>query len=50
MENDERFAGIATDPRFRTMPSQFKKTKIDDRFKGMFKEKQFNLSSKIDKR
>lgn len=50
MEGDDRFRGIATDPRFRTLPSRLKKVKIDDRFKSMFKDKKFKVKSSIDER
>ena len=48
--NDDRFKNISTDPRFRPLPSRFRKVKIDDRFKGMFTEKKFKVKSSVDER
>lgn len=50
MEKDERFSGIATDPRFRSLPTRYRKVKIDDRFKGMFKDKKFKVKCTVDER
>lgn len=47
---DERFKGIATDARFRPLPSRFRKVKIDQRFKGMFTDKKFKVKCTIDER
>lgn len=46
---DPRFAKVFNDPRFVIAPNKVKKVKIDDRFKGMFTEKQFNVVAKVDK-
>jgi len=48
--DDQRFKGIATDARFRPLPSRFRKVKIDDRFKGMFTEKRFKMKCTVDER
>ena len=48
--DDPRFAQMVNDPRFRTMRSQEKKVKIDDRFQGMFSERRFTGGHRVDKR
>ena len=50
MEKDKRFDIIGQDPRFRRMPKDERKVKIDRRFEGMFKDKQFKLKYSVDKR
>ncbi|XP_071962533.1 ESF1 homolog [Antedon mediterranea] len=47
---DERFSHIGKDPRFRMMPKQDRKVKIDKRFQAMFKSNQFKLKYSVDKR
>ena len=46
---DKRFDKVFSDPRFMVAPKKVTKVKIDSRFKGMFKEKQFNVVAKVDK-
>ncbi|XP_067668765.1 ESF1 homolog [Haliotis asinina] len=50
IRKDERFAHIVKDPRFRTMPKNKKKVKIDKRFQSMFTDKKFKLKYSVDKR
>lgn len=50
VKRDPRFSHITKDPKFRQMKSQHRKVKIDDRFKGMFKDKSFKLKYSVDKR
>lgn len=50
MDRDDRFKGIATDPRFRSLPARLRKVKIDQRFKGMFKDKKFKVKCTVDER
>ncbi|XP_060581600.1 ESF1 homolog isoform X3 [Ruditapes philippinarum] len=50
ISKDKRFAHVTKDPRFRKMPVGQRKVKIDDRFKGMFKDKRFKLKYSVDKR
>ncbi|XP_054707602.1 ESF1 homolog [Uloborus diversus] len=47
---DERFNHILTDPRFRKIPRNVSKIKIDKRFKNMFKDGKFKGKSSVDKR
>ncbi|KAJ8952407.1 hypothetical protein NQ318_014499 [Aromia moschata] len=47
---DKRFAHIANDPKFRRIPKNERKVKIDKRFQSMFKDKQFKVKYTIDKR
>ncbi|OQV19800.1 ESF1-like protein [Hypsibius exemplaris] len=47
---DDRFSRIATDPRFRGIPKEERKLKIDDRFKAMFTDKRFDQKHTVDKR
>ena len=47
---DKRFAHVAKDPRFRKMPANERRVKIDDRFKHMFKDKKFKMKFSVDKR
>ncbi|KYN00396.1 PREDICTED: ESF1 homolog [Cyphomyrmex costatus] len=47
---DPRFAHIAKDPKFRRIPKAKRTVKIDDRFKGMFKDKKFIMKYTVDKR
>eukprot|EP00629_Pelagomonadales_sp_RCC1024_P003133 CAMPEP_0119270722 /NCGR_PEP_ID=MMETSP1329-20130426/7612_1 /TAXON_ID=114041 /ORGANISM="Genus nov. species nov., Strain RCC1024" /LENGTH=497 /DNA_ID=CAMNT_0007270753 /DNA_START=168 /DNA_END=1658 /DNA_ORIENTATION=- len=50
MENDERFAHIATDPTFRKRGRK-KKVKLDKRFEGALTDERFSVSSgPVDKR
>ena len=46
---DSRFDKVFTDPRFMVAPKKVSKVKIDKRFQGMFKEKEFNVVAKVDK-
>ena len=46
---DNRFDKVFTDPRFMVAPKKVSKVKIDKRFEGMFKKKEFNVVSKVDK-
>jgi len=46
---DSRFSKVFTDPRFMVAPKKVSKVKIDKRFEGMFKKKEFNVVSKVDK-
>ena len=47
--SDKRFDKVFSDPRFMVAPKKVSKVKIDKRFEGMFKEKQFNVIAKVDK-
>lgn len=49
-EFDERFAQVASDPRFRIAKKNQRKVKIDDRFKSMFDNSKFKLKYVMDKR
>ena len=49
MSSDKRFDKVFSDPRFMVAPKKVSKVKIDSRFQGMFKEKQFNVVAKVDK-
>lgn len=49
-EQDERFAKIYQDPRFRTIRKKDKTVKIDNRFKSMFTDDKFTLKYSMDKR
>lgn len=48
--NDERFAYIARDPKFKRIPKTERKVKIDKRFQSMFKDNKFKIQYTIDKR
>lgn len=48
--DDQRFAHVGRDPKFRSMPKKYKKVKIDKRFDAMFKDKRFKLKYTVDKR
>lgn len=48
--DDDRFAHIATDVRFRGIPRQERRIKIDKRFQSMFTDERFKLKSAVDKR
>ncbi|KAF0300398.1 Pre-rRNA-processing protein esf1 [Amphibalanus amphitrite] len=48
--DDQRFAHVGRDPKFRSMPRKYKKVKIDKRFDAMFKDKRFKLKYTVDKR
>ncbi|XP_074628281.1 ESF1 homolog [Acropora palmata] len=50
MEEDPRFAHVASDPRFKRMPRKEKKVKIDERFQKMFTDKNFTVNYFVDKR
>ncbi|XP_066588518.1 ESF1 homolog [Prorops nasuta] len=50
MMNDERFAHLARDPKFRRIPKAERKVKIDKRFQSMFKDKKFAVKYTVDKR
>lgn len=47
--SDPRFAFMSRDPRYRKMPKNEQKVKIDDRFKGMFTDKRFKMDYVVDK-
>ena len=47
--DDDRFAHVHNDPRFQSLPKQKRKVKIDQRFKGMFEEKEFQMNYVVDK-
>ena len=47
--HDKRFDKVFSDPRFMVAPKKVSKVKIDSRFQGMFKEKEFNVVAKVDK-
>ncbi|XP_033219217.1 ESF1 homolog [Belonocnema kinseyi] len=47
---DDRFTHIFNDPKFRRIPKNERKVKIDKRFQSMFKDKKFSVNSTIDKR
>ena len=49
-EADERFKAIAYDPRFQRFPKAKSKVKVDDRFKDMFENPEFQVGSTKDKR
>jgi hypothetical protein len=49
MTEDPRFAKVFSDPRFVVAPKKAMKVKIDDRFKGMLKDKEFNVVARVDK-
>lgn len=48
--NDKRFAHVAKDPRFRSMPRKDRKVKIDKRFQGMFTDDRFKLKYTVDRK
>ena len=50
MGEDERFARIQSDPKFRSLPKHERKVKVDKRFQSMFTEKEFKLKFTTDKR
>lgn len=47
---DERFAHIVKDPKFRRIPKSERKVKIDKRFKSMFNDGKFKIKYTVDKR
>jgi len=49
LRDDDRFSKVFSDPRFMVAPNKMKKVEIDKRFKGMFKDKDFNVVAKVDK-
>lgn len=49
MTDDPRFAKVYSDPRFLVAPKKAMKVKLDQRFKGMLKDKEFNVVAKVDK-
>ena len=49
MASDPRFAKVFSDPRFIVAPKKSTKVKVDSRFKGMLKDKEFNVVAKVDK-
>ncbi|KAL1459796.1 hypothetical protein WDU94_011750 [Cyamophila willieti] len=49
-EDDERFKHIAKDPKFKRIPYETKKVKIDKRFQSMFKDEKFIVKYNVDKR
>lgn len=46
---DNRFASIATDPKFMTAPKSVTKVKVDKRFKKMVQDKDFMTGAVKDK-
>lgn len=49
--DDERFAHIATDPKFRTLKQSIRRVKADSRWRAMVKDERFTLkASAVDKR
>lgn len=46
---DARFASFETDPRFRLPSKKHTKTKLDKRFSGMLKDKDFTDTAKVDR-
>lgn len=46
---DERFSFMYEDPRFKLVPQNVKKTKIDKRFQHMFQDDRFKIVAKTDK-
>ena len=48
--SDDRFSRFSTDPKFRPVPRKERKAVVDDRFKGMFKDKRFVSKVTVDKR
>lgn len=49
-EDDERFSQISRDPKFKRIPYETKKVKIDKRFQSMFKDEKFKVKYSVDKR
>ncbi|KAI4488856.1 hypothetical protein M0804_004354 [Polistes exclamans] len=47
---DKRFAHIARDPKFKRIPKNERKIKIDKRFQSMFNDKKFAIKYTVDKR
>lgn len=47
---DDRFQAVAYDPRFQRFPREKSKVKVDDRFKDMFENPEFQVGSTKDKR
>ncbi|XP_058824854.1 ESF1 homolog [Topomyia yanbarensis] len=47
--NDERFVHLVNDPRFKGIPREEKKVKIDKRFQSMFDDERFNVKHTVDK-
>ncbi|KAI8112466.1 hypothetical protein M9434_003789 [Picochlorum sp. BPE23] len=50
VRGDERFAAVGYDPRFQRFPKAKSKVKVDDRFKDMFENPEFQVGSTKDKR
>lgn len=50
VEEDDRFNAVAYDPRFQRFPREKSKIKVDDRFKDMFENPEFQVGSTKDKR
>uniref|UniRef100_A0A8D8S234 ESF1 homolog n=1 Tax=Cacopsylla melanoneura TaxID=428564 RepID=A0A8D8S234_9HEMI len=49
-EDDERFKHIGKDPKFKRIPYETRKVKIDKRFQSMFKDEKFKVKYDVDKR
>lgn len=49
-EEDDRFRAVAFDPRFQRFPREKSKVTVDDRFKDMFENPEFQVGSTKDKR
>ncbi|BFZ56563.1 pre-rRNA-processing protein esf1 [Savitreella phatthalungensis] len=47
--SDARFASLASDPRFHRPKKQDRKLKLDSRFKGVLKDKDFKQTARVDK-
>jgi len=50
IKDDPRFAHVASDPKFKPMPSFQKRIKIDSRFNSVFTNKHFSHKTHMDKR
>jgi len=49
--DDPRFSRFSSDPKFRPLPKKERKVAVDDRFKGLFKDKRFAAKdAAVDKR
>lgn len=47
---DKRFAKMGSDPKFKRLPKDERKVKIDKRFQSIFNDKRFKVKYTIDKR
>lgn len=46
---DDRFKKLNYDPKFKSVPQDMKKVKVDKRFSGMMTKEKFKVVSKVDK-